>query len=297
MPARPTIVAIGEVLWDMFPNGPQFGGAPANFACSLANLCCRKMDVQLVSAVGRDALGRRALELLQARGVGTDFVVEVDRPTGQVLVHVDERGQPSYEIATETAWDEIPWSDELAGLAFRADAVCFGTLGQRGTVSQATIQRFLRTTRDDCLKVLDINLRPPFWNDELLSQSQSLANALKLNDAELSVLAERLQVSGSDDEQLRSLHERFGLRVIALTRGDCGARISQADGECSDLPTEKVSVVNTVGAGDAYTAAMVLGILHNMPLSRMNAWANRVAAFVCTQPGAAPELPAIVRAL
>ena len=130
MAARPTIVGLGEILWDMFPDGAEFGGAPANFACSVANLGDGQMDSYVVGAVGRDDLGTRALELLRERGVRTDCVAVVDEPTGQVLVHLDSAGQPTYEIATDTAWDNIPWSDELAALAANRTAGAAELLGE-----------------------------------------------------------------------------------------------------------------------------------------------------------------------
>jgi fructokinase len=146
------------------------------------------------------------------------------------------------------------------------------------------------------LRILDINLRPPFWDKEILKQSLALANVLKLNDAELPVLKDLLGWRRSDDELLKHLHKEFSLQLIALTRGADGARISKADGEMSDLPGQNTAIVNTVGAGDCYTAALTIGLLRDLPLGKINAWANRVAAFVCTQPGAAPDLPASLRA-
>lgn len=297
MPARHTIVGIGEILWDMFPDGPQFGGAPANFACSVAELCGGRIDVHIVSAVGQDDLGRRALELLRAHGVNSDFVSEINRPTGQVLVHLDQAGQASYEFASDTAWDNVAWSDELDQLAARADAICFGTLGQRSDISRESIQRFLRATRSECLRILDINLRPPFWTKEVVLQSLELANVLKLNDTELAIVADLLGLKRVDDEILAQLLDRFSLELVALTRGAAGAVIASASGERSDLPAENVAVVNTVGAGDSYTAALAIGLLGGLALEKTNAWANRVAAFVCTQPGAAPNLPAALREL
>ena len=134
MAKRPTVVGIGEILWDVFPDGPHFGGVPANFACSVAELCSGEMDVFMVGSVGRDDLGRQAIELLKSHGVDTSCVSIAGFPTGQVLVSLDETGQPSFEIAPETAWDNVVWSNELEKLAAQADAVCFGTLAQRSSI-------------------------------------------------------------------------------------------------------------------------------------------------------------------
>ncbi len=291
MPERPTIVGIGEILWDMFPAGPQFGGAPANFACSVAELCDGGMDVFIVGGIGRDDLGRRAIELLRAHGVDTRYVSLAERPTGQVLVELDDAGRPSFEIAADTAWDNAAWSDDLPDLAARANAVCFGTLAQRSSVSRQTIRRFLRLTRPECLRILDINLRPPFWNKEVVQESFALANVLKLNDTELAALADLADGPRTDDELLQELLNTNPFHAIALTRGADGATLASASGQRSDLPGQPVSVVDTVGAGDAYTAALAIGMLSGFSLETINAWGNRVAAFVCSQPGATPHIP------
>jgi fructokinase len=291
MPHRPTIVGLGEILWDVFPDGPHFGGAPANFACSAAEIAGDGMDVYIAGSVGDDDLGRRALEILGAHGVKTNTVACTDRPTGQVFVKLDSAGQASFEIATDTAWDNIPWSDDLLQLALRSDVVCFGTLAQRSDTSRETIQRFLRATRRDCLRLLDINLRPPFWNNEIVLQSLEIANVLKLNDAELPILADVLAMTGGNDTLLSQLIVDYRLQLVALTRGANGALVRTASGEESELPGQRVVVADTVGAGDAYTAVLAIGLLNDLPLATINAWANRVAAFVCSQPGATPHLP------
>ena len=291
MMPRATVIGIGEILWDVFPDGPRFGGAPANFACSIAELARDRIDVYMAGGVGADDLGRRAIEALQLHGVDTSCVAVVDRPTGQVLVELDAVSQASYEFAADAGWDNVAWSDGLQQLAARADAVSFSTLGQRSEISRQTIQRFVRATPAKCLRVLDINLRPPFWNEEIVMQSLRLANVLKLNDAELSVLAEMLGWSGADHELLQQLVDRFSLQLAAVTRGAAGALLLRESGEQSDLPGQPTVVVDTVGAGDSFTAALVIGLLSGLPLATINAWGNRIAAFVSSQPGATPYIP------
>jgi len=295
MMPRAAVIGIGEILWDVFPDGPRFGGAPANFGCSVAELARDRIDVYAAGAVGTDGLGRSAIEVLRGHGVDTDCVAIVDRPTGQVLVKLDAAGRASYEFAADTAWDNLAWSDGLEQLAARADAVCFSTLGQRSEISRQTIQRFVQATPAACLRVLDINLRPPFWNDEILFQSLHLANVLKLNDAELSILADMLRWSDADFELLQRLVDRFSLQLVALTRGASGAILLSESGEQSDLPGQPTIVVDTVGAGDAFAAVLVIGLLSGHPLAKINAWGNRVAAFVCSQPGATPHIPHYLR--
>jgi fructokinase len=293
--SRSNVVCLGEVLWDVFPDGAHFGGAPANFACCAAELGGSAICASVVSGVGRDDLGMRAIDLLRARGVDTSLVSQVDKPTGKVLVKLDSEGHASYKIAEDTAWDAIAWSDELRESAVRCDAVCFGTLAQRSEVSRQTIQAFLQATRSDCLRILDVNLRNPFWKDEVVLQSLELANVVKLNDAELAILAEMLDWKDECDELIEKLLQEFSLQLIAVTRGANGSVVASADGERSDLVGRPTTLVDTVGAGDAFAAALTIGILRGLPLGVINAWASRVAEFVCTQAGAAPQLPPQLR--
>jgi fructokinase len=292
MMRRLAVVGIGEILWDLFPSGARFGGAPANFVSSVAELAADRIEVSMVSGVGRDELGTGALESLRAHGVDTSRVAALDRPTGTVLVTLDAAGQASYEFAADTAWDNIAWSDELQQLAGGADAVCFGTLAQRSEISRRTVLRFVRAARPDGLRVLDVNLRPPFWSRQVVLESLECANVLKLNDTELPILADMLDLRGDDDTLLAQLVERFSLRLVALTRGAAGAVLRSSSGERSDLPAPATQVVDTVGAGDSFTAVLVVGLLGGLALPAINAWGNRVAAFVASQSGATPHLPA-----
>lgn len=295
MPKRPTVVALGEILWDIFPNGPRFGGAPANFACTTAELAGDRMDVYIAGAVGQDVLGHRAIELLRSHGVNTTCVSQVAHATGQVNVTLDVAGKPTFEIAENTAWDNLAWSDELAQLASHVDAVCFGTLAQRSPTSRDTIRQFIQSTRPDCLRILDINLRPPFWTAHDVLNSLTFANVLKLNDTELPVIAEMMgwDTTQVDLHRLLLFHD---LQVIALTRGADGATLINEDGERSDMPAQPAKIVDTVGAGDAYTAALAIGLLEGASLEKINAWGNQVAAFVCSQPGGTPHFPSKYRA-
>jgi fructokinase len=292
---RRILVGLGEVLWDVFPDGPRFGGAPANFACSVAELAGADNNVFMVGAVGPDDLGRRAIDSLREHGVDTRHVATVDKPTGQVLVKFDAAGHPSYEIGTDTAWDNIPWSDDFGHIAGRTDAVCFGTLAQRSPRSRETIQEFVRATRPERLRVLDINLRPPFWNEAVVIESLKLANTLKLNDEELPAIADALGWKGTNESILQKLMTTFSLDLVALTRGAAGALLVSKSGEQSDLPGQPTAVADTVGAGDAYTAALVVGRLKNLPLDAINAWATKVASFACSQPGGTPKFPPHLR--
>ncbi len=295
MKSLPVIVGLGEVLWDMFPDGPRFGGAPTNFVCSAAGLGRGQFEVMLASAIGHDELGRLAVAELTDHQVNIATVARVNYRTGQVNVTLDEHGHASYEFAANTAWDHLPWTNELEQLATRTNVVCFGTLAQRSDQSQRTIRQFVASTPPSCLRLLDINLRSPFWNQDVILQSLAQAGALKLNDSELPEIASLLQLRGSNEAVLAQIMERYSLKVIALTRGANGSLLLRDSGERSDLAGQSVHVVDTVGAGDAFTAALALGVLRGHRLDAVHHWASDVAAFVCTQAGATPRLPASLR--
>lgn len=288
-----TIVGAGEILWDLFPSGPQFGGAPANFACHAAAL---GVEAHVFGAVGDDDLGRGAIAALRSHGVGTDYVaVDPNRPTGTVAVAADESGTARYEFAVDAAWDRMTWRDELDALAARTDAVCFGTLGQRDGRSRETIRRFVHAAPAECLRVFDVNLRPPFFDAAVVLESLELADVLKLNDDELPILATFLGISGDETELLSRIADRFQLRLVALTRGPHGAALFH-EGRLHDRPGRRVEVADTVGAGDAFAAALTAGLLRRDDLDLVLERAVDVATFVCTRPGATPKLPDELRA-
>jgi len=169
--SRHVIIGTGEILWDVFPDGPRFGGAPSNFACSVAELAGTSAEVSIVSAVGDDDLGRRAISELEGHGVDTSCVQIDRRETGQVLVDVDSKGVASYRFADDSAWDHLVWTESIERLASRADAVCFGTLGQRSAPSRETIRRLVETAPENAFRILDVNLRSPFFDDSLIRHS------------------------------------------------------------------------------------------------------------------------------
>ncbi len=284
------VVGLGEILWDVFPTGPRFGGAPANFACSMAGLADGKVHVFMAGAVGQDEFGCGAIDSLREHHVATSCVAVVPQETGQVLVQVDPEGHASYEFKSDAAWDNFPWSPELEQLAVDTDAVCFGTLGQRSQTSRQTIQRFVSTTSPTSLRIFDINLRPPFVDNEIILESLAIANVLKLNEDELPALAKLCDLQGSDLEILQRLAQRFQLRAIAYTQGADGAMLMKAEEVCQHSGV-KTDVVDTVGAGDAFTAAFILGLLRDESLDAIIQAACNVASFVCSQSGATPKLP------
>lgn len=286
----PVVVALGEVLWDLFPDGARFGGAPANFAQHAAALGA---NVWLVTGLGDDDLGRDALERLRESPLILDHVsVLEDYPTGRVQIELNQRGEATYRFGEDEAWDHLAWSDGLADLSGRCDAVCFGTLGQRNPESRRVIERFVRGTSDQALRVLDLNLRPPYTDREVIDASLQMANVLKLNDSELKVLADHLGLS-SDDEpgRLTELAERLDLRAVALTQGPRGAVLVR-DGKICQIDSRSVPVEDTVGAGDSFTAAIVVGLIAGAELETIGRSACRIAEYVCAQKGATPRIPA-----
>jgi len=214
----------------------------------------------------------------------------MDQATGQVLIQLNEDGAANYEFASDCAWDNLGWSSALNELALRTDVVCFGTLGQRSELARQTIRRFVAATREEALRIFDINLRPPFYCDEVILESLKLANVLKLNEEELPVLAKLYGLNGSNVDQLQQLASRFQLPTIAFTRGAEGA-ILLHDGQIDQQASIKTTVVDTVGAGDAYTATMTWCLLNGANIETINRNACEVAAFICSQAGATPAIP------
>ena len=292
--AKRTVIGLGEVLWDLLPSGKALGGAPANVAYHANSLGAEGV---VVSAVGDDDLGREILDRLRAMSLDTRHVqVIASQPTGTVSVTLDEKGSPTYVIHEDVAWDHIAVDDATLELARRADAVCFGSLAQRSPEARKSVRAVLGATRDDALRVFDINLRGDFYDAELIEQSLGLANVLKINDEELETVTGLLGLDrdagdkGGDDGRLAKLAEGYDLRLVALTRGERGS-VMFADGAFSRRDGIAVKVEDTVGAGDAFTAAVAVGMLGGMDLERVNELANRAAAHVCSQKGAMPGLP------
>lgn len=292
-PNSPCIVGLGEILWDMLPGGTFLGGAPANFAFHANQLGARGL---VVSAVGNDDLGQRIFTELGPLNVATEGLRRTEQPTGTVTV-TTVAGQPTYTIHTDVAWDFIPFDAELEAIARAADAVCFGTLAQRSPGSQQTITSFLQATGKHCWRIFDINLRQQFYDTETIQSSLELAHVLKLNHEELPIIAELLELSANPDETISALLQGYGLRLIALTRGSAGSSL-YSRWRTSHHPGYPVEhLADTIGAGDSFTAALIMGLLHSDDLDMIHDRAARLASYVCTQRGAMPTLTAELRNL
>jgi fructokinase len=282
-------VCVGEVLWDILPNGRRLGGAPANVAAYLTQF---GIATELVSAVGIDDEGQEILERLASNGIGTHGVSTVaDLPTGTASVVLDADGAPSFSIATPSAWDAIPLRDRATGLD--ANAIIFGLLAQRSTRSREAICNLVAQAPYSCLRVLDVNLRPPYFNESLVRSSLEMADVVKLNDLELPLLAQMIGLEGDETSKLKELQRRYDLQLVAYTKGASGSRMITA--ECDEAHSGySVKVMDTVGAGDAFTATVVAGWLRGMDINDLQDCANRVASFVCSQAGAVTKLRADV---
>jgi len=285
---KPKIVGIGEILWDLLPSGQQLGGAPANFAYHARALGARG---GVVARVGRDESGIEIKRRLEELGLPLGLLQEDETaPTGTVAVELSGDGVPHFTIHEGVAWDRLQPSDAALQAARGADAICFGSLAQRSEPSRSTIQGLVDQSRVTALRIFDVNLRQHFFTREILERSLRLANVLKLNDTELPVLADMFDLAGDAAAQLAALAGRFELELVALTRGPQGSLLLQ-DGRRSEFRPQPVKVMDTVGAGDAFTAALAMGLLRKMDLDEINRAANEVARHVCSCAGATPPLP------
>ncbi|MDR1973757.1 MAG: carbohydrate kinase [Bacteroidales bacterium] len=285
-----TIVGLGEILWDVFPEKKILGGAPANFAYHASQL---GFNGYAVSAIGNDLLGDEILSSLSEKKL--DYLIErIDFPTGTVQVTLDEKGVPQYEICENVAWDNIPFSSKTEELARTCSVVSFGSLAQRSEISRATIHRFLEAVPSDALKIFDINLRQHFYNREIVHDSLQRCNILKINDDEVAAVALLFDYAKlSEQDVCRNLLQTYNLKMVIETKGDKGSYVFTTD-ETSYLDTPKVEVVDTVGAGDAFTAAFVASLLRGKSIQEAHQLAVDVAAYVCTQSGAMPQMPQIL---
>lgn len=293
------VVGLGEALFDCLPTGRKLGGAPANFAYHVSQF---GLNGCAVSAIGNDELGREIIDTFTNVGLRYQLP-RVAFPTGTVQVTLSGDGIPQYDICQGVAWDNIPFTEEIAALAPDTMAVCFGSLAQRNGVSRATIQAFLDAMPADALRVFDINLRQAWYSKEVIEQSLVRCNVLKINDEELDVVAPMLlgvpvetgRLIAEDEAKAtavcRQLIDKYNLRMLILTCGAVGSYVFSAD-EVSKQATPKVTVADTVGAGDSFTATFVAQTLLGKPMKQAHEIAVKVSAFVCTQEGAMPILPA-----
>lgn len=281
------VVGLGEVLWDMLPEGRKIGGAPVNFAYHAGQF---GIDTMAVSAIGNDKLGEDTIAEMNGKHLNHIFP-SVPYPTGSVQVSLDEKGVPAYDIKENVAWDNIPFTNEIESVARNCQAVCFGSLAQRNTVSRNTIRKFIESTPSGCIRIFDINLRQNFYTSNVIRDSLEHCNILKINDEEIMLVSRMFNYDSSNIENVcRTIMEDFSLEMVILTCGTKGSYIFTKGG-VSFMPTPKVNVADTVGAGDSFTGSFCAAILRGLPVAEAHKKAVEVSAYVCTQNGAMPEIP------
>jgi len=287
------VVGIGEVLWDLLPSGMQAGGAPLNFAFHARQLGA---EVKVITRIGNDANGERMLQRFGELGIGADTVqIDGSLPTGTASVALGQDGTPQFTIDDGAAWDALASTAKALEVIRNADAVYFGTLAQRTATAASVVRQLVNVAPDASLRICDINLRQGFYSREVLEPSLEMANVLKLNDHELAILSPMFDLAGTVNQKMVQLSEHFDLQLVALTRAERGSLLYQS-GKWSELPGGKVKIVDTVGAGDAFTAALVVGLMNRLSLEETHRVAARTADYVCSRPGATPALPLELRA-
>ena len=285
------IVGIGEVLWDLLPDGKQPGGAPGNFAYHAMQL---GFESYAVSAIGKDELGSEIEVFLKSKKLNT-ILQHVDYPTGIVEVLLDSSGVPTYNICENVAWDNIILDMEMKNLARETDAVCFGTLAMRNDVSRKSINNFVDLVPDYSCKIFDINLRQHYYSKELIESCLDKCNIFKINDDEISVLMRMFNMKYLDEKSFsKFLIEQYDLKILILTKGEKGSIVITKAGEISEKQTPRVKVIDTVGAGDAFTAAFVGGIMRGDSISEAHNSAVQISAYVCSCQGAMPDYKDLV---
>ena len=283
------VVGLGEVLWDVLPEGKKLGGAPANFAYHAGQFLGSDNTIA-ISALGEDKLADETIEALREHGLN-DLMPKVPYPTGTVQVQLDEQGIPTYDIKENVAWDNFPFDDDIRQIARNCRAVCFGSLAQRNVVSRETIHKFLDETPADCVKIFDINLRQQFYTQEVIRESLQRCNVLKINDEELVLIGRMFGYPGLDIEnKCWLILGKYNLDMLVLTCGTNGSYVF-TPGQMSFQETPKVEVADTVGAGDSFTGSFCAAILSGKPVAEAHRLAVQVSAYVCTQNGAMPTLP------
>ncbi len=288
------VVSIGEILWDLLPDGPQLGGAPFNFAYRVNTLGDRSI---IVSRLGRDDLGKKAYDKAGSLGMNTDYLQwDENSPTGTVKVTLDDANNPEFSIVFNVAYDNIAVTEELLQLIPTADCICFGTLIQRTETGRGTVQTLLDASTTP-IKLLDINLRRDCYNEEIITESLEEAHILKLNESEAQYLAELFDFASASSlpSIVNALIQKFSLNHCLVTLGEYGAFAASSNAEKAYVPGFRTDVIDTCGSGDAFTAAFVYRLLRGAPLKECCELGNALGAMVAAQPGATiPISPAEV---
>ena len=281
---KPVVVGIGELLWDMLPEGKRAGGAPINFVYNATQLGA---DGYAVSAVGKDALGDEIIHELEKSHI--HYVLQRnDYPTSVVEVALNN-GIPTYTIVEGVAWDYLEATPQEIEVVKKANAVCFGTLALRSAKTKKAVLTLLKNVPDTAYKLFDVNLRSDYFSKELIDELLQEANVFKINDEEMVKVQKLFDLNLSVEDVCRWFIQKYNLRYLIFTAGEKYSIVYAADGETSYLETPKVDVADTVGAGDSFSAGFIMGLLNGKTMREAHKQAVATAAFVCTKSGAWPE--------
>ncbi len=284
---QPIVVGLGELLWDVFPDGKRPGGAPANVAFQAQQLGCCGL---VASRIGQDNLGNELIGFLQSKNLQTSVIQRDETaPTGRVTVSINAENQPEYIIHEDVAWDNLEFTAELETVMQKAAAVCFGTLAQRCATSRETIYKAVAATPEKCLRVYDINIRQDYYDIAWIESSLNLATILKLNDDEVDLLASMLKLPANHTQFAEALIDKYDLNLVCITRGANGCLVVSLD-DSIDVPGEPIEVADTVGAGDAFTAGLIFSQLSGRSLEASAFFANKIGGIVASHHGAMPDL-------
>ncbi|MCJ8167306.1 carbohydrate kinase [Pontibacter sp. E15-1] len=276
------IICFGEVLWDVLPSGKMPGGAPMNVAIHLSY---SGFTPSIISRVGNDDLGKELLGFLEEKALSTEWIqTGQTHLTGVVKANVSDKNEVTYKILEPVAWDYIQYDAEAAAHVAASDVFIYGSLAARSQTTQKTLVQYLELAR---FKVLDVNLRPPYYNAERMTTLLHFADAVKMNHQELEEISGWFGWVGSEQEQMQALYEHFGLQLLVVTRGDKGAAALTAEGY-HQHKGYKVEVEDTIGSGDAFLATFLKNYLHLEPVEVALERACLVGAYVATQVGATP---------
>ncbi len=288
MNSNKKIVAIGEILWDIFPNKKHLGGAPFNFAYHCKQL---GLDPVVISAIGEDKLGNEIIKNVKKANLDDKFIERINFPTGTVQVSLSN-GQPEYEILENVAWDNIGFKEEFEELAKNTGVVCFGSLASRSfNKTSKTVEKFLKLLSNDTIKIFDINLRQHYYSKELIEKFLKLSDVLKINDEEIEIVVDLFGWKELDeDELLNKFYKEFDLNLIILTKGNKGSVLFDRENKSEQSALKVENFADAVGAGDSFTATVAYGLINDWDLEKINIVANKVAAIVCSNAGGTPEL-------
>lgn len=280
-----SVVSFGEVLWDMLPSGKKAGGAPMNVAFHLRNF---GFQTQLISRIGKDALGEELRAFLDSKGIDHSLVQEdPEQPTSTVQVTLDAKGHASYEIVQPVAWDFITASDAATQAVGKAEALVFGSLAARQAETRSTLLHLLDQAS---LAVFDVNLRPPHYTPERLKGLLSRAHLVKMNEDELAIIAPWYTDQTGEEVQMKAILEAHNLKGLLVTKGSDGAVWMSPDGTCLQQPVFPVEVKDTVGSGDAFLGGFLSQYLQQKPLPHCLEFAAAAGAVVATHEGGTPNL-------